>query len=141
MSSTQVILEVVEGCLQGNQYYFDNPMRILIGRAYGCDIQLPDDNEDGEVSRYHCLLDVDPPAIHVRDLGSQLGTFVNGEPIGPSSLASPAEALSADALSTDAINGEMSDGDELRVGGTLLRAHVYSRDPSPEAALAPIYYG
>jgi eukaryotic-like serine/threonine-protein kinase len=131
MSDTQVILEIVEGSLQGNQYYFDNPMRILIGRAYGCDIQLPDQSEDNEVSRYHCVLDVDPPTIHVRDLGSRLGTLLNGSPIGPPSMASPAEALSSEA-STD---GEMTDGDELRVGGTLLRAHVFSRRSSSGTTL------
>ncbi len=137
MNSTQVILEVVEGDLQGNQYYFDNPMRILIGRAYGCDIQLPDGAEDEEVSRYHCILDVDPPMIHVRDLGSRLGTFVNGELIGPPSFASPAEATPAESIT----DGEMIDGDELRVGKMLLRAHVHNSESAPEAALAPIYFG
>ena len=136
MSDTQIVLEVVEGCLKGNHYYFDNPMRILVGRAYGCDIQLPDDDEDANVSRYHCILDVDPPSIHVRDLSGQEGTLVNGYPIGPPSLGSPAEL----SLGSSA-DGEMTDGDELRVGATLLRAHVFRRDSSPEAALAPIYYG
>src|SRR5882757_6609560 len=97
MSDIQIVLEIVEGSLQGNQYYFDYPMRVLIGRAYGCDIQLPDDNQNADVSRYHCILDVDPPLIHVRDLGSQLGTILNGSPVGPPSLGSPAEALSDDA--------------------------------------------
>ncbi len=137
MNSTQVVLEVVEGDLQGNQYYFDNPMRILIGRAYGCDIQLPEGPEDAEVSRYHCILDVDPPLIHVRDLGSRLGTLVNGEPISPPSLGSPAEAIPSEA----ATDGAMLDGDELRVGKTLLRAHIYNSESAPEAALAPIYFG
>jgi len=136
MSDTQIVLEIVEGNLQGNQYYFDYPMRVLIGRAYGCDIQIPDDSENAAVGRYHCILDIDPPLIHVRDLGSPLGTSLNSLPIGPPSLGSPAEALSDETT-----DGEMMDGDELRVGGMLLRAHVYQREHAPDSALAPNYYG
>jgi eukaryotic-like serine/threonine-protein kinase len=136
MSDTQVVIEVVEGSLQGNQYYFDYAMRVLVGRAYGCDIQVPDDDDNALVSRYHCILDVDPPLIHVRDLSSKAGTTLNGSPIGPPSLGSPAEALSDETT-----DGEMTDGDELRVGSMLLRAHVYNRERSPDSALAPNFYG
>jgi pSer/pThr/pTyr-binding forkhead associated (FHA) protein len=136
MSETQVVLEIVEGNLQGNQYYFDYPMRVLVGKAYGCDIQVPDDGANADVARYHCILDVDPPLIHVRDLGSPVGTILNGAPIGPPSLGSPAEALSDETT-----DGEMMDGDELRVGCMLLRAHVYQREHAPDSALAPNYYG
>ncbi|MDF0552306.1 FHA domain-containing protein [Kamptonema sp. UHCC 0994] len=34
------------------------------------------------ISRYHCLLDINPPDIRVRDFGSKNGTFVNGKKIG-----------------------------------------------------------
>jgi len=136
MSETQVVLEIVEGNLQGNQYYFDYPMRVLVGKAYGCDIQIPDDGDNTGVARYHCIVDVDPPLIHVRHLGSEEGTILNGAPIGPPSLGSPAEALSDETT-----DGEMMDGDELRVGGMLLRAHVYQREHAPDSALAPNYYG
>ncbi|KYC36281.1 hypothetical protein WA1_52005 [Scytonema hofmannii PCC 7110] len=33
-------------------------------------------------SRYHCLLDINPPDIRVRDFGSRNGTYVNGKKIG-----------------------------------------------------------
>jgi serine/threonine-protein kinase len=136
MSDTQVVLEIVEGSLQGNQYYFDYPMRVLVGRAYGCDIQVPDDMENADVARYHCILDVDPPHIHVRDLGSHMSTILNGSPIGPPSLGSLAEAASEETT-----DGEMTDGDELRIGGILVRAHVYQREHAPDSALAPNFYG
>jgi len=136
MSDTQIVLEIVEGDLQGNQYYFDYPMRVLIGKAYGCDIQVPDGGENAEVARYQCILDIDPPHIHVRDLGNRLGTSLNGVPIGPPSLGSPAEAMSDETT-----DGEMTDGDELRIGGIVLRAHVYQREHAPDSALAPNFYG
>ncbi len=137
MSDTQVVLEVVEGCLKGNQYYFDNPMRIVIGRAYGCDIQLPDDEADVSISRYQCILDVDPPFVHVRDLDAHHGTLLNGSPVGPPSLSSQAE-LNEGPASAD---GEMTDGDELRIGQTLLRIHVSNPLPVPEPAAAPHHFG
>jgi eukaryotic-like serine/threonine-protein kinase len=136
MSDTQIILEVVEGCLEGKHYRFDGPTRILIGRGHGCDIQLSD-AEETNASRYHCILDVDPPSIHVRDLDAPMGMLLNGAPIGPPSIASQAELDSA-SLPTD---GEMTDGDELRIGETLIRAHIHIHNRIPDAALAPIYYG
>ena len=39
---------------------------------------LPDDS----VSRYHCLLEIDPPYVQVSDCGSFNGTFLNGKLIG-----------------------------------------------------------
>ncbi len=49
---------------------------ILIGRASNCDIQIP----HGSVSRRHCGIRVDPTnrSLHVYDLGSRSGTFING---------------------------------------------------------------
>jgi eukaryotic-like serine/threonine-protein kinase len=137
MSDTQIVLEVVEGCLKGNQYYFDNPMRILIGRAYGCDIQLPDEEGESSVARYQCILDVDPPFVHIRDLDAQQGTLLNGSPVGPPSFSSQAELNESPAPA----DGEMTDGDELRIGETLLRIHVSSHPPVPEPVLAPIHFG
>ena len=137
MSDKQIVLEVVEGCLKGNQYYFDNPMRVLIGRAYGCDIQLPDDDTESPVSRYQCILDVDPPFVHVRDLDVLHGTLLNGSPVGPPSLSSQAEQHESQSPS----DGEMTDGDELRIGDTLLRVHVSNHHHDPESSPASIYFG
>jgi pSer/pThr/pTyr-binding forkhead associated (FHA) protein len=82
-------------------------------------------------------LDVDPPFVHVRDLDSHHGTLLNGSPVGPPSLSSLAE-LNESTLSAD---GEMTDGDELRIGDTLLRIHVSNYRRDPEASLAPKHYG
>jgi eukaryotic-like serine/threonine-protein kinase len=44
--------------------------------------QLPDDPDHSTISRYHCLLDINPPNIRVRDFGSKNRTYVNGKKIG-----------------------------------------------------------
>jgi pSer/pThr/pTyr-binding forkhead associated (FHA) protein len=53
-----------------------------VGRAQGCDIRL---NVDG-VGPFHCVLAVGPNEVTVRDLGSERGTFVNGQPVSAAQL-------------------------------------------------------
>lgn len=78
----KVILTVVEGKLLGKQYIFDSRAACLIGRNNECNIMLPDDEDHRTISRYHCLLDINPPNIRVRDFGSRNGTYVNSVKIG-----------------------------------------------------------
>jgi transcriptional regulator with GAF, ATPase, and Fis domain len=49
----------------------------LVGRASSADVQLI----DARASREHCRFTVEDGQVSVEDLGSQNGTFVNGEPI------------------------------------------------------------
>jgi pSer/pThr/pTyr-binding forkhead associated (FHA) protein len=79
-----------------------------------------------EVSRHHCVIEVDPPQVRVRDLGSLNGTFVNGVLIGRRPVhLSPEES---DPASLPAF--PVRDGDEIRVGDTVLRVRI----PLPVAA-------
>jgi transcriptional regulator with GAF, ATPase, and Fis domain len=70
--------------------------RLLLGRGPRADLQLV----DGKVSRDHCRIDAAGARPIIADLGSQNGTYVNGERIQrPTPLA---------------------EGDEIAVGDTLL---------------------
>ena len=80
MPST-VTLTITTGKLSGKQYIFDNRSSCIIGRGEDCNLQIADDI-DMTVSRYHCLLDINPPEIRIRDLGSLNGTMVNDKIIG-----------------------------------------------------------
>ena len=80
--STSIVLTVTEGSLAKTRYVFEEPAHCVVGRAPDCDIQVPADFVHADVSRHHCLLAIDPPAVRVRDLGSLNGTYVNGESIG-----------------------------------------------------------
>ncbi|MFF2120914.1 protein kinase [Kitasatospora sp. NPDC058184] len=91
----------------------------LVGRAAECGIRLAP--TETRTSRHHCVLDVDPPHLRVRDLGSRNGTYVNGERLRP---GPPGRHL--------------SDGDEIRVGRAVLRVAVHAAepmagDPGPDA--------
>jgi pSer/pThr/pTyr-binding forkhead associated (FHA) protein len=118
--AASIVLRIKNGKLAGKTYVFDEPCRCLIGRADDCEIRLPGELEFLTVSRHHCLLDIDPPEIRVRDSGSLNGTFLNGMQIGrPGKWHLPPEALSRPCFDYD-----LSQGDELTVGGTIFEVGV-----------------
>lgn len=88
---------------------FDERTTCVIGRDGDCTIRLPDDPGHSSVSRVHCVLDLNPPDARIRDLGSKLGTFVNGEKIGQ--RASEEERGQGVADERD-----LKDGDEVHLG-------------------------
>ncbi len=75
----KVALQVVKGPMKGVQYHFDSHETFWFGRSKNCNLCLP---EDPEVSRYHFFLEVNPPEVLIRDLGSLNGTYINGEKFG-----------------------------------------------------------
>ena len=79
--SFKVSLKFMEG--RWNEYPafpFYKREYVSIGRSGECRLSLPDDY-DG-VSNKHCLLDINPPFVSVRDSGSLNGTSLNGKKIG-----------------------------------------------------------
>ncbi len=77
----EVTLQVIEGPLKGQQFLFGERMTCIVGRGPDCyKIRIPE-SEEG-VSRHHCLLDINPPDIRIRDFGSLNGTYVNDQKIG-----------------------------------------------------------
>lgn len=61
----------------------------LAGRGEECPLRLT----SADVSKEHCLLRVTPEGIHVRDLGSRNGTWVNDERITAEVLLRPGDQL------------------------------------------------
>jgi serine/threonine protein kinase len=59
----------------GKTISFDQKESLILGREKDCNIVFSDDT----VSRRHCLLEINPPSVMVRDLGSSNGTYLNGE--------------------------------------------------------------
>ena len=115
--TARVTLTVVEGESPGREYVFSGRVIGTVGRSRDCLVQLPNNMLHMNVSRHHCQLEVDPPRVWVRDLGSRNGTFVNGEPIGQRSRGQEAECAAA----PDFPLCRLHEGDELRVGDTVFR--------------------
>ncbi len=70
-----VTLRVIAGPQNGRVFTFDQHDTFMIGRSEDAHFCLP---QDRFFSRHHCILEIAPPQIFLRDLGSTNGTFVNG---------------------------------------------------------------
>jgi serine/threonine-protein kinase len=71
----QVNLKVTSGPYRGRIFSFTQHDTFLIGRSPDAHLYLPNDRY---FSRNHCLLEMNPPHSHLRDLNSTNGTFLNG---------------------------------------------------------------
>ena len=126
--SPAVTLTCTDGGLRGKKFRFDQPTLCTIGRSRDCCLQLPSDWAHMTVSRRHCLLEIEPPAVRVRDLSSTNGTFVNGTLVGR-----------CDPLgSTEGSETELHDGDELRLGNTAFIVHIGAEETVEETAVADL---
>jgi hypothetical protein len=128
-----VTLTVTRGQLQGQTFVFAERTTCIVGRADDCSPRLPNDRDHQTISRYHCLLDIDPPDIRVRDFGSLNGTFVNGRKIGQREKGmSPQEAAQVTATEHD-----LKDGDQIELGNTVFRVSI-AAPPESEPSWATV---
>ena len=118
--SSKVTLTITAGNLQGQEFTFDTRTTCIIGRAKDCHPKIPDDEKHRTISRYHCLLDINPPDIRVRDFGSKNGTFVNGEKIGQREAHQSPE----DAAQIQFPEYDLQEGDEFTLSDTSFRVSV-----------------
>jgi eukaryotic-like serine/threonine-protein kinase len=116
----KVTLIVTESKLQENQFTFDSRTTCIIGRAKDCNIQIPSDQYHSTISRYHCLLDINPPDIRIRDFGSLNGTDVNGKCIGKRGEKQTPEEATKQIFSED----DLKDGDVIRLGNTVFQISI-----------------
>ena len=106
--SAKVTFMVQRGSLSGKSFTYDGKESLIIGRQYDCAIVLP----ESTVSRYHCLIDIAPPSVMVRDFGSLNGTYLNGEIIGRRDAGVSAE----EARQTRGEEFSLNHGDRLGIG-------------------------
>jgi pSer/pThr/pTyr-binding forkhead associated (FHA) protein len=130
MKRTRIELRVTQGSLKGREFVFEGPARILVGRGEDCSLRLPADRAHAGVSRHHCLLELTPSGLRVRDLDSLNGTYVNGNRIGKQTVSHPSPAIASPCWSV-----VLRDGDEVRVGSTILRVTVRGLSEETEVAL------
>ena len=104
----KIIMEITDGVRAGQKFEYTEADRIFIGRQDDCGIVLPEKT----VSRYHCVLTVNPPTVRLQDFGSLNGTFINGKKIGQRDRdKSPEEAKYEKYQEFD-----LHDGDLIRLG-------------------------
>jgi serine/threonine-protein kinase len=118
----KVTLKVVEGKMIGQNFVFVDPDSCIIGRGQDCSPKVPDDPEHKTISRHHCLLDINPPDVRIRDFGSLNGTYVNGKKIGQREKGmTPEEGAKLEFPEHD-----LKDGDQIRLGETVFRVSVFA---------------
>ncbi|MDD4843877.1 MAG: protein kinase [Anaerotignum sp.] len=105
---SKVILKVTKGALAGKEFTYFGKEQLFVGRQEDCAIVLPDKS----VSRYHCMMEITPPYVTVRDFGSLNGTFLNGEKIGQRERSVSAE----DAQKERYEEFDLQDGNTLGLG-------------------------
>jgi eukaryotic-like serine/threonine-protein kinase len=111
--SNHIVLTVITGPHRNERYVFDQQTRCLAGRASDCQIRLNGDARDLQISRRHCVLEINPPQVRVRDLGSRNGTFINGQKVSPCDHCVHGEQ--PDAGCAGAL---LQNGDVLTIGGS-----------------------
>jgi pSer/pThr/pTyr-binding forkhead associated (FHA) protein len=120
---SKITLTITQGKLSRKQYVFESRSTCIVGRNDDCNLQIAD-KVDMTISRYHCLLDINPPDIRVRDLGSLNGTFVNGKKIGQRQRQQPAQ----EAVKLSFPEYNLQDGDEIKLGDILFKISVQVED-------------
>ncbi len=120
MVRPKVILSVATANLPDEKYEFDKPTECTLGRGSDCNIRFPGSVGHADVSRHHCMLEIDPPDVQVRDLGSRNGTFVNGEKIGQRPEFQSPDDVDSRAFAARGLH----DGDVLKIGHTEFRVEI-----------------
>lgn len=142
----KVTLKVARGENQNEEFIFDERTTCIVGRAADCYPRLVVQQDPRLISRHHCLLDINPPDIRVRDFGSLNGTRVNGEVIGQRAKHQTAEQGAALAYP----ERDLADGDEIQIHNTVFRVSIdlptvcnqcAAEIPEPQKKLAQISPG
>ncbi|MDY6806917.1 MAG: protein kinase [Cyanobacteriota bacterium] len=118
--SAKVTLTVTQGSLKGHQFIFEDRTTCLIGRSSDCQLKLPNDELHRTISRYHCLLDINPPDIRVRDFGSKNGTYINDKKIGQR----PIDRTAKEAAKMTFTEHDLKEGDEIKIGQTVFEVSI-----------------
>lgn len=118
---SKVILEMIQGDSVGQRHVFDERTTCIIGRSKDCMVRVPNNREHLPISRHHCLLDINPPDVRVRDFGSLNGTFVNGQKIGQRHKDQTPEEVAGQQFPEH----DLQDGDEIRLRNTVFRVHIH----------------
>jgi len=116
----RVTLTITEGKLAGRRFVFDERTTCIIGRAKDCEPRVPNDADHRQISRHHCLLDINPPDVRVRDFGSLNGTYVNGQKIGQRQKEQSLDDVARERFP----EVDLKDGDEIRLACTVFRMNI-----------------
>jgi hypothetical protein len=124
--SNKVHFAVTAGPMKGKAFTFEEHDTFLFGRLEECHCCLPD---DGQLSRRHFIVEVNPPDARIRDFGRLNGTYVNEKKIGSRDKGeTPEQGQKRKYPEVD-----LKDGDVIKVGQTVLAVKIEA-----EQAVGPV---
>jgi serine/threonine-protein kinase len=111
-----VRLRVTAGPHEGREFEFAGHDTFIVGRSSRAHFRLPQGDHFG--SRFHFLLEINPPSCSLSDLGSHNGTYVNEQKV---------------------MTADLKDGDVIRAGETAMRISIplWDGGPAPPAPHTP----
>ena len=115
----KITFKITAGEKKGETFEFDQHDTLLFGRDEECHVCLP---LDTYLSRRHFILEINPPDVRFRDVGSLNGTYVNGVKYGGRKKDENPE----DGAKYKYPMIDLHDGDELKAGKTIFSLHVES---------------
>ena len=132
--SAKVKFTIIQGSFIGKEFIFDERTTCIVGRQKDCSPQLPSDEQHRTISRYHCLLDINPPDVRVRDLGSRNGTYVNGKKIGQREPHHTPET----AAKIQFPEYDLKSGDQIQLGNTIFQLSIEAETEIPSARVSSL---
>jgi eukaryotic-like serine/threonine-protein kinase len=127
MAST-VTLTIADGPLQGTNHSFSTRTICWVGRQDTCTIQFPDTPEYEAISRLHCLIDIDPPQISIRDFNSTQGTYVDMALIGR--RASSEQAPTGIDTNIKVVEKQLYSGSVITLGNISIKVTITGDQPN-----------
>jgi hypothetical protein len=116
-SGGQIVLRFISGKYQGGEFPLTEGVPVVVGRSSDLDMVLVEEM----VSRRHAHIEMRNGVVHVEDLGSTNGTFVNGERVQKASL---------------------TEGDRLLIGTSILKlVAVEDSPPGSRRNLQKVAFG
>ncbi len=111
----RIRMTVVEGPHAGQEFSFSQHDHFIVGRSSQAHFRLA--SLDKHISRYHFMVEVNPPQCLLLDLGSRNGTYVNDQKVRVTAIRN---------------------GDLIRAGQTKLQVVIEAAsDPSAALAVKP----
>lgn len=128
--NAQVQLKIRQGEDIGKIFAFTEHDTFVFGRMDDCHACIADDTQ---VSRHHFILEINPPAACLRDLGSLNGTWVNGKKCG----ARKAGETPEQGAKRRYPEVSLKHGDRIKVGRTELEVSIEQPKETPRHRIDP----
>jgi serine/threonine-protein kinase len=118
-TAMKITLTVTAGPHKGRIFTFTGHDRFLVGRSKKAHFRLETgQDKDRHVSRFHFMVEVNPPLCRLLDMGSRNGTHVNGQRV---------------------TSVDLHHGDEVRVGHTILQVALIDEEGEATGAWDGIF--